>query len=122
MSGPPAQLLPYLIPSGVIIAALIFLVWAVIKLARQGRPETLEEAFTKAAVIRGLEIRSVPASSIEIAAKEPAKTRIFISYRRAGDRYVAGRISDRLGNEFDVFMDVEGVRYGEDFWKIITDS
>jgi hypothetical protein len=54
-----------------------------------------------------------------------AQARIFISYRREGDAALAGRIADRLGNEFGsghVFMDVDAMRLGFDFVEIINEE
>jgi hypothetical protein len=53
------------------------------------------------------------------------RARIFISYRREGDAALAGRIADRLGNEFGpdhIFMDVDAMRLGFDFVEIINEE
>src|SRR5207245_2645544 len=45
-------------------------------------------------------------------------TDIFISYRRSGDEWAAGRICDRLEHEFGpdrVFFDTLAIEPGEDF-------
>jgi hypothetical protein len=50
---------------------------------------------------------------------------IFISYRRADTRHVAGRLSDRLEERFPgahVFMDVDTNEPGEDFAASIQDA
>ena len=44
---------------------------------------------------------------------------IFISYRRDDSAYAAGRLYDRLSARFgeeNIFMDVEGLDPGEDFF------
>jgi hypothetical protein len=51
-----------------------------------------------------------------------AKRQIFISYRQADDGAQAGRISDRLKNEFEIFMDVESIRAGVDFVEAISEA
>lgn len=50
--------------------------------------------------------------------------RIFVSYRRT-DSDIAGRISDRLIDEFgseSVFLDVDNIPVGSDFRKVIDDA
>jgi hypothetical protein len=54
---------------------------------------------------------------------DPALGRIFISYRRAESRDLAGRLYDRLASRFgdaQVFMDVGTIALGADFTKVIT--
>jgi hypothetical protein len=51
-----------------------------------------------------------------------AQSRIFISYRRGDTSAHAGRLADRLGNEFGedrVFMDVDTIEPGADFVEYI---
>ncbi len=51
--------------------------------------------------------------------------KIFISYRRADTRKDAGRIHDRLVDEFgdpDVFKDVDDIPIGSDFRKVLEDQ
>lgn len=51
-------------------------------------------------------------------------TRIFISYRRA-DSDIAGRIADRLINEFGreaIFLDVDSIPIGKDFRRTIDEA
>src|SRR5262245_21679622 len=45
---------------------------------------------------------------------EDSRGKIFISYRRDDTQHVAGRLSDRLQQHFDVFMDVESMDPGVD--------
>lgn len=50
---------------------------------------------------------------------------IFISYRRADSIATAGRIRDRLVQEFGrehVFVDVDDIPYGEDFEKVLAEK
>lgn len=44
---------------------------------------------------------------------------IFLSYRRDDTRYVAGRLADRLGEEFHLFMDTDTIQPGMDFIEVI---
>ena len=53
---------------------------------------------------------------------EAAKRSIFISYRRQIDAALAGRISDLLAGEFDIFMDVDAMRHGTDFVEAINEE
>jgi TIR domain len=53
---------------------------------------------------------------------EAANRNIFISYRRQNDAALAGRISDLLAGEFDIFMDVDAIRLGTDFVEAINDE
>jgi hypothetical protein len=49
--------------------------------------------------------------------------RVFVSYRRQDSSGSAGRIYDRLAERFgddQVFMDVDAIKPGEDFRKVIT--
>ena len=58
-------------------------------------------------------------------AQQAKQTRIFISYKREGDAALAGRIADRLGNEFGpdhVFMDVDAMPLGVDFVEAINEE
>jgi hypothetical protein len=59
----------------------------------------------------------------ELERKRAEARRIFISYRREGDAAHAGRIADRLGNEFGrdhIFMDVDAIGLGVDFVEVIN--
>ena len=52
-------------------------------------------------------------------------TRVFISYRREDSAGAAGRVYDRLVPEFGreaVFMDVDAVRLGVDFVKVLHEA
>ena len=51
-----------------------------------------------------------------------SKLSIFVSYRRESDAAQAGRISDLLKNEFDIFMDVDAIRLGTDFVNILDEK
>jgi len=51
--------------------------------------------------------------------------RIFISYRRSDTRHLAGRLSDRLEEQFPgahVFMDVDAIEPGADFAASIQEA
>ena len=51
--------------------------------------------------------------------------RIFISYRRDDDPSAAGRLYDALSAKFgddDVFMDLDTLEPGEDFWEVIKQA
>ncbi|GAA2109925.1 hypothetical protein GCM10009841_31560 [Microlunatus panaciterrae] len=43
------------------------------------------------------------------------KVRVFLSYRRADTQHVAGRAADRLGEFFELFMDIDTIPPGVDF-------
>jgi len=67
--------------------------------------------------------RSRAAEAAQARAARALRTRIFISYRRASDAAQAGRIADRLGNEFGpdrVFMDVDAISLGANFVEVIN--
>jgi hypothetical protein len=52
-------------------------------------------------------------------------TKLFISYRRADSRHIAGRIYDRLTQEFEpdkVFFDVDRIPIGVDFREYIVSA
>jgi len=54
-----------------------------------------------------------------------AATKIFLSYRREDTKHVAGRIFDRLAQEFgekEVFFDVDTIPIGVDFRSHVTSS
>jgi hypothetical protein len=55
-------------------------------------------------------------------AAEAGKRKIFISYRREDDAGQAGRISDLLESEFEIFMDVDAIRFGVDFVEAINEA
>lgn len=55
----------------------------------------------------------------------PRPTKIFISYRRSDARHIAGRMYDRLAQEFgddEIFFDVDSIPVGVDFRSHITGS
>jgi hypothetical protein len=56
------------------------------------------------------------------AAETSTKRKIFISYRRRNDAALAGRISDLLAGECDIFMDVDAIRLGTDFVEAINEE
>ena len=43
------------------------------------------------------------------------QVKVFLSYRRADTRHVAGRIADDLGERFELFMDIDTIPPGVDF-------
>ena len=43
------------------------------------------------------------------------KVRVFLSYRRADTQHVAGRAGDRLGEMYELFMDIDTIPPGVDF-------
>ncbi len=49
-------------------------------------------------------------------------SRIFISYRRQDSEGYAGRLYDHLSKHFEVFMDVDNIRSGEDFVKKLEEA
>ena len=49
-------------------------------------------------------------------------TRVFVSYRRQDTRHVAGRLADRLVEQFDVFMDMDTIEPGTDFTDVIRQA
>jgi hypothetical protein len=107
-----------------VAAAVAALILAWVQRFRQARrvaDERIAEA--KKAELRYAETRS---KLDELAREaEPTRTRIFISYRREGDAAQAGRIADRLKNEFgpdQVFMDVDAIQLGVDFVKVINEE
>ena len=40
------------------------------------------------------------------------RVKVFLSYRRADTQHVAGRVGDRLGEQFELFMDIDTIRRG----------
>jgi hypothetical protein len=49
--------------------------------------------------------------------------RVFLCYRRADTRYVAGRVADRLTERFgQVFMDIDTIDPGVDFTDVIRQA
>jgi hypothetical protein len=66
-----------------------------------------------------LDSRPFPA---HLSVRGPATPSIFISYRRQDAEVYAGRLYDRLAQEFgenNVFMDVDTLQPGEDYVKAI---
>ena len=43
------------------------------------------------------------------------QVKVFLSYRRADTQHVAGRIADRIGERFELFMDIDTIPPGVDF-------
>jgi hypothetical protein len=43
------------------------------------------------------------------------QVKVFLSYRRADTQHVAGRVGDRLGEQFELFMDIDTIPPGVDF-------
>jgi hypothetical protein len=58
------------------------------------------------------------------AAPSTTSARIFISYRRDIDAAQAGRICDLLRGDhaFDIFMDVDAIRIGQNFITVINEE
>jgi CHASE2 domain-containing sensor protein len=50
----------------------------------------------------------------------PGKPKVFISYRRADDAGIAGRLADWLRRKFDVFLDVGKIEAGEVFPEVLA--
>lgn len=44
---------------------------------------------------------------------------IFLSYRRDDASHLAGRLADRLADQFRIFMDVEAIEAGTDFAEVV---
>jgi hypothetical protein len=44
---------------------------------------------------------------------------VFISYRRDDTKHAAGRLGERLGERFDLFMDIDDIRPGTDFTQVV---
>ena len=44
---------------------------------------------------------------------------VFISYRRDEASHLAGRLADRLAEQFRIFMDVEAIEAGTDFAEVV---
>jgi TIR domain-containing protein len=49
------------------------------------------------------------------------KVSVFLSYRRADTPYAAGRLGDRLGERFELFMDID-IAPGLHFGRALTDA
>ena len=49
------------------------------------------------------------------------KVSVFLSYRRADAPYAAGRLADRLGERFELFMDID-IAPGLHFGQALTDA
>jgi hypothetical protein len=66
-----------------------------------------------------------PGTVPDVVRREPAVPRIFISYRRDDSAGYAGRLYDRLSDQFDqnqVFMDVGNIEPGLDFVETIESA
>ncbi len=48
--------------------------------------------------------------------------KVFISYRREDAAAYAGRLHDRLRNDFEVFMDVDNIPLGRDFRTVLGEA
>ena len=48
--------------------------------------------------------------------------KVFISYRRADTQHVAGRLGDRIGSRFTLFMDIDDIPLGVDFTKALNEA
>jgi hypothetical protein len=49
------------------------------------------------------------------------KVSVFLSYRRADTAYAAGRLGDRLGERFELFMDID-IAPGLHFGRALADA
>ena len=45
--------------------------------------------------------------------------KVFISYRRSDTQHVAGRLGDRIGTRFTLFMDIDDIPPGVDFTTVV---
>ena len=45
--------------------------------------------------------------------------KVFISYRRSDTQHVAGRLGDRIGTKFALFMDIDDIPPGVDFTTVV---
>ena len=50
------------------------------------------------------------------------QTSVFLSYRRADTPHVSGRLGDRLAERYKLFMDIDNIRPGMDFTKVVRDA
>ena len=48
--------------------------------------------------------------------------KVFISYRRADTQHVAGRLGDRIGSRFTLFMDIDDIPLGVDFTTALNEA
>lgn len=48
--------------------------------------------------------------------------KVFISYRRADTQHLAGRLGDRIGRRFTVFMDIDDIPLGVDFTTALHEA
>ena len=49
-------------------------------------------------------------------------TSVFVSYRRDDSKHAAGRLGERLGERFQLFMDIDSIRPGTDFTAVVRDA
>jgi TIR domain len=105
--------------AGLIVAGVLRLrPWAV----DEGAGGRAESPAAEKAVEQAAADKPAPPSAPTLRATQ---ARIFISYRREGEAALAGRIADLLGNQFgpdNVFMDVDAIRLGVDFVKVINEE
>ncbi len=47
---------------------------------------------------------------------------VFVSYRRDDSKHAAGRLGERLGERFKLFMDIDSIRPGTDFTAVVRDA
>ena len=50
------------------------------------------------------------------------ETSVFVSYRRDDSKHAAGRLGERLGERFKLFMDIDSIRPGTDFTAVVRDA
>jgi hypothetical protein len=91
----------------------------------EGIPEFVQVKWGLRAAPRDLgeALRAIPPRApLPFDAEEAPEFGVFLSYRRADDRWAAGRISDRLIGSFGaraVFRDVHSIKLGKDFRREI---
>ena len=54
-----------------------------------------------------------------ILARDMNQLKVFISYRRSDTQHVAGRLGDRIGTRFTLFMDIDDIPPGVDFTTVV---
>ena len=52
-------------------------------------------------------------------ARNMNQLKVFISYRRSDTQHVAGRLGDRIGTRFTLFMDIDDIPPGVDFTTVV---
>jgi hypothetical protein len=112
----------YAIPGALVAVSM----WTWGQRFRQVRRDADERDAERVAEAKQIERRYASVrSKLDEGAREEEATRpkIFINYRHEDDIALAGRIAERLENEFgtnQVFIDVDAIPYGADFVKAIN--